>query len=820
MRLGLREKFLVPVMLSIVLGMSAVVYLSYQRSASAIEDAVQHSLEREVRLTVNQIDIWIEARRTDLATWSQDVVFREAIVETGYYGQSAREGAVDSLAMLQVGYPYYEILFLANPQGKLIAASHPLRDEAINISDRRYFQAAMNGEIAVSRLLVSRDSGNPGFIFAAPVRDNGAVVGIFGGFVRLASFSAQFVDEFYLDGGYAFLVDHTGKVFAASRMADTRLTDLSHHDFGRRILNAQAGSLTYAFAGAQRIASFAQADRLDWTFVETQSLDRALAATRSAGLHGAAAGLAVILVVVLVMALFFGRLISRRLTAMLAAIGRLESGDLDVRIQEPAVADEVGVLTQAFNHMAERLQSTLDTLHAEVAVRRRAEQELATHRDHLEELVFERTAELTQSNAELQRTVAERERAEAQLLVAKEAAESANRAKSEFLANMSHEIRTPMTAILGFSEVLLESAGTNDALSGQREAAETIQRNGEHLLSLINDILDISKVEAGRMEIEQIAFSPGALVEEVASLMRVRATNKQLAFEVEYRGSLPAAIESDPTRLRQILINLVGNAIKFTDAGSVRLEVEAVGDTNNPALQFDVIDSGVGMTPEQIAGIFRPFTQADSSTTRRYGGTGLGLAISKRLAQILDGDVTLVRSAPHGGSHFRLTVVAKVADDTALTTPAPEQKSTAATDASAPEQEKPLGGCSLLLAEDGQDNQRLLRHICAKAGAELVVVENGKQACDAAQAAAELGTPYDVILMDMQMPVMDGYSATRSLRSADYRGVIIALTAHAMAADRDRCLAAGCDDYVSKPIDRRQLIETIQRYAGAPIPTS
>jgi PAS domain S-box-containing protein len=397
-------------------------------------------------------------------------------------------------------------------------------------------------------------------------------------------------------------------------------------------------------------------------------------------------------------------------------------------------------------------------------------------------------------------------------------AESANRAKSEFLANMSHEIRTPMTAILGFAEVLLEQDMLTDAAPEQVEAARTIKSNGEHLLSLMNDILDLSKIEAGKMMTELTACSPGRIVAEVISLMQVRADAKGLTLAVEYDGPIPETIQSDPTRLRQVLMNVIANGIKFTEVGGVRIIVRLAGSDGRPELQIDVEDTGIGMTEDQVACLFQPFAQADASTTRKFGGTGLGLAISKRLAEMLGGDVNILRTQIGVGTSIRLTAatgplkgVPLIRNSAAVTVGSPEMG----------EEAKCVDGqclhdARILLAEDGPDNQRLIAHLLRKVGAAVTVVENGKLAVDAALASQGTGHPFDVILMDMQMPVMDGYEAVRSLRRTGYTGLIISLTAHAMAHDRDKCLAAGCNDYASKPIDRRKLVGMLVRHVRGP----
>lgn len=415
--------------------------------------------------------------------------------------------------------------------------------------------------------------------------------------------------------------------------------------------------------------------------------------------------------------------------------------------------------------------------------------------------------------------IGEIERQSSQLLAANEelhrarqAALSATQAKSQFLAHMSHEIRTPMTAILGYCDLLIDEASRDAALERHRAALTTIRRNGSHLLDVVNDILDLSKIEAGRMTVESEPVDVASLIADAAELVRVRAAEKQLRFEVVQEGALPSVIRSDVMRLRQILINLLGNAIKFTDRGTVRLAVR-LRQGESPRLEFDVIDTGIGLSAEQLERLFTPFHQADATTSRRFGGTGLGLAISRRLAQMLGGDIEAT-SEPGAGSMFRLYVATGSLDGVALSfgTNARTGALPAAIAADSPKGEppSPLAEARLLLAEDGIDNQRLIAHILRKAGAQVEVVENGRLAVDAALAAVERGAAYDVILMDMQMPVVDGYQATSQLRAAGYEGSIIALTAHAMSGDRDRCLQAGCDNYTTKPIDRQQLIALLR----------
>jgi signal transduction histidine kinase/HPt (histidine-containing phosphotransfer) domain-containing protein len=392
-------------------------------------------------------------------------------------------------------------------------------------------------------------------------------------------------------------------------------------------------------------------------------------------------------------------------------------------------------------------------------------------------------------------------------------ADAANRAKSEFLANMSHEIRTPLTAVLGYADLLLDlELSPSDRIN----YVQTIRRNGEHLLTVLNDLLDLSKIEAGKMTIEAAPVSPVQVAVDVASLMRVRALGKELDFALRFATPVPEHIRCDGTRLRQILMNLVGNAIKFTPRGAVALEVSCVepGGTQ-PHLVFTVVDEGIGMTEEQLGRLFVPFAQADGSTTRRFGGTGLGLVICKRLADMLGGTID-VDSEPGRGSRFTLSIALERLDGVALLDGMQEACTTmgAGDGARVATGRATLSG-SVLLAEDGLDNQLLVSTLLRRAGARVTIVENGRLAVERALAEEAAGQPFGVVLMDMQMPELDGYGATATLRARGYRRPIVALTAHAMASDRDRCLAAGCTDYLTKPIQRERLIQSVGSYLAA-----
>jgi signal transduction histidine kinase/CheY-like chemotaxis protein len=375
--------------------------------------------------------------------------------------------------------------------------------------------------------------------------------------------------------------------------------------------------------------------------------------------------------------------------------------------------------------------------------------------------------------------------------------ERASQAKSDFLAHMSHEIRTPMTAILGFAEMLGEQALSPE----QQDCVRTIQRNGEHLITVINDILDLSRVEAGRLELQIAPVRPDLVLCDVAALIGPRAEEHGLEIRIDIEPGAKAPILCDATRLRQILINLAANAVKFTESGHVRLAVAAEpGGT----IRYEVEDTGPGISEDKLGELWKPFMQVDASMSRRHGGTGLGLAISSRLARALGGQLW-VESSVGRGSVFRLRVPAKPALERSETPSAPRGVRVSST----------LRG-RVLIAEDGADNRRLLVHLVERWGLDVETADNGRAALERIEKCAERDDPVELVLMDMQMPEMDGYEATRRLRARGFQAPIVALTAHAMEGAREACLAAGCDDFLTKPVDRAQLRAMIASYLDRP----
>ncbi|XGC80419.1 response regulator [Bdellovibrio bacteriovorus] len=395
----------------------------------------------------------------------------------------------------------------------------------------------------------------------------------------------------------------------------------------------------------------------------------------------------------------------------------------------------------------------------------------------------------------------DRKMTEIRLVSAEREAKAANRAKTSFLANMSHEIRTPMNVILGFTELMLDS---NQTAEKRTQCIHTVQRNAGHLLKIIDEILDISKVESGMMTIENIDINFGTLLSDIHALMQLPAKDRGIELKFDLRSPIPRFIKCDPTRLRQILSNLVGNAIKFTPHGSVTVSLEWLPNqtaNGRTPLHIHVIDTGVGIKPENVERLFRPFVQEDASTTRKFGGTGLGLSLSRELARALGGDIKLVSSEFGKGSHFLVEI------QTSSTKEAPFLENLEFNVSSRGKNLKMdnrLHGMKILLVEDVADNQALMLHFLNIAGAEVEIASDGIEAIEKASS-----NYYDVILMDVQMPHIDGYEATRQLRDKGYSGLIIALTAHALPEEKDRSIEAGCDEHITKPIQFNELVDLL-----------
>ena len=478
----------------------------------------------------------------------------------------------------------------------------------------------------------------------------------------------------------------------------------------------------------------------------------------------------VVLAIALAISQFTIRVLTRPLALLQQGITSVRQGKFEP-IQVSETHDEIEDLGKSFNRMIDELQRT--------------HREIEQHRDLLEERIRQRTEELEN---------------------AMRTALAASQAKSEFLANMSHELRTPMNGLLGMLDVVLESGLDGE----QREHLETAQHSAYSLLALLNDILDLSKIEAGRMMIEKVPFNLRTVLEDCVKSYQARAQQKRVALHFNMESSAPSNIMGDPLRLRQIVTNLLSNAIKFTERGFVAVEVKAEpleGRTAEVSLQ--VRDTGTGIDNEKLVAIFDKFTQADGSITRKYGGTGLGLAITKRLTELQDGRVT-VESTVGVGSTFTISLPYQVV---------PESAPSAVE--SAPMAEVPTAdrarAARILLVEDNVVNQKVVLAVLRKKKYHIDVAGDGREALSLMDASE----PYDLLLMDVQMPILDGLETTRVIRkNPRWTSLpILAMTAHAMTGDRERCLQAGMNGYISKPIQPAHLIATItEALVAAPSP--
>ena len=762
-------------------------------SVSAIRDFLGKEIHERFPAVLysasKEVELWYSQVRVDLETLSHS----PAVVQVLGRERQDRGQTDRYLGYVLERFPQFSSLFLVDNSGRVLAWVGESPEASLtvgrHIAERRFPEVET----------VTPGSGPALQVASAIVEVDDKAVGSLSALIRLSEVENLLQNDRFRAAGSVFLVDAKGHLLTRTstrKLGDKYEQELPQSGAEPKPLEYTTPEGEHVVGAGLRIEALSQSVLVEKRYAEAFAPVVSLI-QKVLGLNLATVAAFALIAFAITLS------IVRPIRALLQAARRVRDGETDVLVAGDSKTNEFGALIRTFNDMTRSLH--------------RRGSELTRQRErlvHTNEQLQRQSERLVHTNKELEDQRQELEHANQELLLARQQAESASVAKSEFLANMSHEIRTPMTAILGFNELLATEGNLTGAPPERVNAIHTIRRNGEHLLNLINDILDISKIEAGRLEVEMIRCSPAEIVAEVASLMKVRAESAGLDLGIEYDGAIPDTIESDPTRLRQILLNLVGNAIKFTEEGKVRILTRLLDDDDGQKLQFEVIDTGIGMEDEAQDKLFTPFTQADNSTTRRFGGTGLGLSISRQLAEALGGDIT-VASTADVGSTFSLTVATGSLED--ITLHDDPAAALAERIQSSSEAEVTQLDCHVLVAEDGPDNQALLSFFLKKAGAEVTLAENGKIAAQKALKAEQAGEPFDVILMDMQMPVLDGYGATRALRKRGYKRPIIAITAHAMSGDRQKCIDAGCNDYTTKPIDRRKLVELIAEHSKGAI---
>ncbi len=733
--------------------MAAVVLVAHERATDAAKKTAASQLQADADRAAVGLAAYVQDQLGQLGTLARLASVRTTATQ-GDLDSNAQTAATAALtALAQRDTEATVACGILDRNGRCVLDGLRTASIGLDESHHDYARIPLHDGSSWSGHAEWIDSAWPSLVFAVPVRgDDGEVQGA----VRLVLESTRLHKRLTAIGRHgdrALTADTIALLDAHGQV----ITDLGSptHAFGIKRISAKtppAGDLAevdWFVAGATHptngYAALARVPGSAWRLMAWQSA-RSHDAPLAALVVGTAVQGGVLIALLLITAILASRLVAGPITRLEAAARQIADGSLNIVL--PEGQDEVGSLGRTIQLMKDRLLAAMHELE-DSAVSARA----------------------------------------------------ASQVKSQFLANMSHELRTPLTAILGYAEVVLEDA---DMPARSQDTIRTILRNADHLLQLVNEILDLAKVESGTMRVELSEFRAAKLVDDTAELLRIKARDKGIALVVDAPG--PATvIRSDALRLRQILLNLAGNAIKFTDTGSVTIRASVSHDPDE--LVCEVADTGAGIPADQIEALFRPFSQVDSGMSRKHGGTGLGLSISQHFAKLLGGEITCTSTLGEG-SVFRLRMPVECV----------EQK--AKPRAAAPASGTPTIEGRILLVEDGPDNQRLFSHVLKKAGAEVTITDDGlagvRALCVDGDEDGEAvdPLPFDMILMDMQMPVMDGYEATRRLRAKGITLPIVALTAHAMGDAKQECIDAGCDHCATKPIGGRALVQLCADWLG------
>ncbi|MFC1676926.1 ATP-binding protein [Planctomycetota bacterium] len=825
--------FLVILTITIVIMVSGITVIGVFSTAS-LKTEIHHRLLTTAKSRANHVRAFLEEQRDKVELITKDVCFNHLLSKHKKNGNFDVEfNHVRSNLLACLHEEFYE-LFVLDTEGIIVVSTNDAVIGADKSTDA-YFVNAQD-QTYIKDAYHSESTGRNSIAVSTPISNSktGELLG-----VLVVKIETTMLNEIVFDKtglgrtGDIYLVNkdkymitpsHFKKDTFLKQKVETENTSacFENETIGPEHNWHEKARVFTDYRGVIVLGTHAYIPEMRWVLLAEIDEKEALAAVDQLRLIFVVVGGLSVVISYLLSGWLAGK-ISKPIGRLKDASIKIGAGDLDTCIDIQS-NDEIGELSDAFEKMAldlKRTTTSIDKLDAANQQLRASEQQLKASNQQL----HANEQQLKAGNQQLCCEIIAHEQTEEKLRQAKEEAEHindelmiatttandmatqaewANTAKSQFLANMSHEIRTPMNAIIGFSDILAE----DDLNDKQREDVDIIRDSANALLQLINDILDFSKIEAGKLDIEMTYCSLGELLNSIESLMKPKAVEKGLNFEIIESNGLPEQIRTDHVRINQCLLNLVSNAIKFTDDGHVHLKVSVSEINDHVYIRFDIVDTGIGIPQDRQLVIFDSFTQADGSTTRKYGGTGLGLAITRQLVTLLGGELSLT-SEEGKGSTFSLMIPPGL-DITKQ--PFLDRHNIA--EISRPEDENSeyveFSG-NVLVTEDVLTNQMVIRQLLEKRGVEVTIANNGKEAIQMARSKS-----YDLIFMDMQLPDINGYDVTKTLREHGIAAPIVALTAHAMKGDDKKCLDAGCNDYMAKPIDHQRLFEILKKYLSSP----
>lgn len=892
MRLSLKYKFLVPTLMIIMMGMGTISVFAHIKAKKALSDIIEDEIDNVAETISNSMSTWLYNRRLDMGNWSQQGVYRKALL-TSFLGVTARDFATTQLNRIKNDYGYYKNILLADAAGNIIATACADYKPRANVSEDLFFKEALKGKVYMSdKVLKDRTDGGLVFIISAPVKDKGVVAGVLYSVFDVNTFARTFINPIGIgQNGYAYIFTHDGHIVSNPEQVEIFGRDISEFRFGRQMLAGEGGVIEYELSGNPIFASYEKFGKMDWTIVVCAFRSEIFAPVENLKKFNIL--VTIVAVIILSIVLFaIAESLSRPIGKMVSGLKWMGKGHLDFRLNIRLPHDEVGEIGLALNKMAENIELSEFKIKEQNRLLEKA-------RDQLELRVEERTVDLKQAK-EKYRSIfdnavegifqitdrgllinanpalatifgyknveqvlgkeifsllllpVESKKALFDYLAARDevigyetrlvhtdgtpfwcsisarkffnnkapyiyfegfvvdvtqhreietaqrerrAAEAANKAKSEFLANMSHEIRTPLNALIGFSE-LLANEMTDPKYNAYTDA---IKISGKSLLTLINDILDLSKIEAGKMELNYGPVSISRLFTEIELIFKGKIHEKNLKFIMHLEQGMPACLELDEIRIRQILLNLVGNATKFTRKGHIRLSANTRPGKTQGRFDFVLLvsDTGPGIQPDHQEIIFDSFRQVDSHLNKQHGGTGLGLNICKRLVHAMNGTIR-VTSTPGQGSCFRVCFkdVAPSTED-------------GANDCPEPSPDLGVEPAVVLVVDDDNFNRYLLSEMLIKLNQKVIEAKDGEQAV----AMAKSEQP-DIIIMDIRMPVMDGNEATRALRlDPATKGIpILALTGDLISVAGNPSVRGRYDGYLGKPVKLDALLAELSRF--------